>query len=164
MTSKDEVTPADLRALSAVTEKLHGQVTRVYDALRADPETKDTAYRLGETTSHLYLVAYELGETASDLARVRTARDPGLCGVPWGVCPEHGNTLASSGGESWCTVLGCKRRWSYDRSGTPCQEKTSHKVTDAKGDSFTCCAVHAANASERLDGCTVAPVEDAPAG
>jgi hypothetical protein len=34
-----------------------------------------------------------------------------------GVCPEHGNTLASTGQKAWCRETGCGRRWTCDRGG-----------------------------------------------
>lgn len=37
------------------------------------------------------------------------------CLIPWGVWPELGNTLTTTGGRTWCRAIGCGRRWNYDR-------------------------------------------------
>lgn len=48
------------------------------------------------------------------------------CIFSWGVCPEHGQSLASDGTRSWCTV--CRREWDYDRLETPCPEPATHRM------------------------------------
>jgi hypothetical protein len=42
----------------------------------------------------------ELRDSAANLDCIAAATAPGTCGVPWGVCPEHGNTLTTSGGRT----------------------------------------------------------------
>jgi hypothetical protein len=61
----------------------------------------------------------ELADTAYHLDRIAAATKPGACLVPWGVCPEHGNTLTSTGRKTWCRETGCGRTWTYDRGGLP---------------------------------------------
>jgi hypothetical protein len=39
------------------------------------------------------------------------AADTTRCAARWGVCPEHGNTLCSSGERTWCARPGCGRTW-----------------------------------------------------
>lgn len=97
------------------------------------------------------------------------AADPGLCGVPWGVCPDHGNTLRSSGGESWCKTPGCGRRWSYDRLGVPCTDPVAAIVTDAAGETRRWCLGHTRDAERALIGAAVQylhpdPGQGKPAG
>jgi hypothetical protein len=59
----------------------------------------------------------ELGDAADHLDRIAAAMKPGVCPVPWGVCPEHGNTLTSTARKTWCRAVGCGRTWAYDRGG-----------------------------------------------
>ncbi|MFJ8166525.1 hypothetical protein ACIRBY_37175 [Streptomyces sp. NPDC096136] len=82
-----------------------------------------------------------------------------LCGIPWGICPEHGPTLAASAGRSRCTFPGCGRRWPYDRLDAPCAELATRRITDRAGASITACAVHAAEAGQMIDGAAVEPLE-----
>lgn len=60
-----------------------------------------------------------------------------LCGVLWGICPDHGPTLTGSAGRSWCQFPECDRRWSYDRLNQPCAELATHRITDRVGGSIT---------------------------
>jgi hypothetical protein len=77
----------------------------------------------------------------------------GTCGVQWGVCPEHGQTLRASGGICWCTV--CGRTWAFDRLGEKCPEPASAVVRDLLGDEVAVCHGHALAARVRLVGCAV---------
>ncbi|MFH9426425.1 hypothetical protein [Streptomyces sp. NPDC017529] len=153
-----EPTPADLRALIADASALQERIRDVERRLRASEETRHTAFRLDDATGRLTGVSEALEKTAGELARVRAVRDGSVCAVPWGVCPEHGNTLASSGGRTRCTQLACGRTWNYDRLGVPCGEPLTHKVTDVEGKSFLACKAHAMDATERLIGGTVTPL------
>jgi hypothetical protein len=80
---------------------------------------------------------------------------PGACTIPWGVCPEHGNTLVGTGGKTWCRVIGCGRTWGYDRVGLPCIEAARWMVTDQHGDAIVMCDGHALDARKRLEGTRV---------
>lgn len=81
-----------------------------------------------------------------------------LCEVPWGICPDHGPTVTSSAGRSWCHFPGCNRRWAYDRLDQPCAELATHKIIDHEGGSITACAVHAAEATQQIDGAVIEPL------
>ncbi|MFJ9810705.1 hypothetical protein ACIRTB_21005 [Streptomyces sp. NPDC101158] len=148
-------TPAELRALAADVEGLEQRILDVRARLRANEETRDTAFRLDDAAENVRRGREALELTVGDLIRTRTARDPKLCGVPWGVCPEHGNTLRGSGGRTWCTDPACSRSWGYDKLGTACGEPVTHTVTDAAGASFLACRGHAMDAEKRLEGGTV---------
>lgn len=78
------------------------------------------------------------------------------CGADWGVCPDHGNTLASSGGTTRCKV--CGRTWSYDRVQRPCEEPAAFELRDADGGVGLLCAGHALDARDRVTGGTVTPL------
>lgn len=158
-----EITPAVLRELAGEAEALVARIRAAEERLRRDPEDSNRAgYRLPDAAGRLLDVASDLHETAGDVARARVARDPRLCGIPWGICPDHGNTLRGLGGRTWCTAPGCSRRWAYDRLGTPCQETITHTVTDTPGTELLACDGHAKDAAARLDGATVDPRKAAP--
>ncbi|MFL4496505.1 hypothetical protein ACJ6WD_35485 [Streptomyces sp. VTCC 41912] len=153
-----EPTPASIRALISEADVLQERIRAVERALRSTEETRHSGFRLDDAAGRLADVSRALEETASDLARVRAVRDGSVCAVPWGVCPDHGNTLRGTGGRTWCTDPGCARTWNYDRLGSPCGEPLTHEVTDATGESFRTCAGHAKDAAERLVGGTVTPL------
>lgn len=151
-----EPTPADLRALMGEVDQLRARVGAMADRMRQHPDTTGAAYHLADHSGWFRYVHDALHRAADDIARTRAARDPKLCGVPWGVCPDHGNTLTSSGGRTWCTTPLCGRTWGYDRVDTPCPEPITHTVTDAHGGSFLACPGHAIAAKKQLDGGSVA--------
>lgn len=155
-----EPTPADIRALIADASALQERIRGVEKRLRGSEETRHTVFRLDDAAGRITDVSQALEETAGELARVRAVRDGSVCAVPWGVCPEHGNTLSSSGGQTRCTQPYCGRVWNYDRLGVPCGEPLTHKVTDAAGGSFLACKAHAMDATERLIGSTVTPLDE----
>jgi hypothetical protein len=68
-------------------------------------------FRCNTAADHMRQAVAELLKTAVDLDRIKTAAAPGPCRVSWGVCPEHGNTLTSSAGKTWCRTAGCDRTW-----------------------------------------------------
>jgi hypothetical protein len=148
-------TPADLRELAGRADQLAADIGAVRDRMRAsgDDATARAAWPLDEIGADVAAAAAGLGEAADGLARVRVAADPAICGIPWGVCPEHGNTLASSGGQTCCRT--CQRRWSFNRQHGPCTEPISHRVVDAQGTESLMCQGHAQDASDTLVGSTV---------
>lgn len=156
--------PADLWALAARAEELAADLEAAHRGLRAagDEPTRRVGYRLDDGAGQLRQVAGEIQETAEDLARIRTrhgAMSRPVCGAEWGVCPEHGNTLSSSGGRSWCTAAGCGRSWDWDRGGLPCTEPAAFRVLDAGGREMLLCAGHAIAAREQVEGGRVEPIE-----
>jgi hypothetical protein len=80
---------------------------------------------------------------------------PGGSAVPWGVCPEHGNTLTSTSGKTSCRVVGCSRTWDYDRVGLPCIEPSRWTVTDQTGNASVTCDGHALDARKCLEGARI---------
>ena len=78
-----------------------------------------------------------------ELAGVSPQEDPGTatlptCEIEWGACPDHGKSLRSSGGETWCTVFRCGRRWNTDRLTCSCTETATHRATDETGTVLLC--------------------------
>ncbi|MGV9364984.1 hypothetical protein [Amycolatopsis sp. NPDC003731] len=156
-----EPLPAELRALAADAEALAARTAEVAARLRTAPDghLQRLARPIAKATHDLSDYTDEISRTAEDLARVRVARDPGLCDVPWGICPAHGVTLHSAGGRAWCTDPGCAAAWDYDRLHTPCAEPVAAVVTDQGGVTARLCAAHARDAGDRLAGCTVSRLD-----
>ncbi|MEV4162140.1 pentapeptide repeat-containing protein [Nonomuraea dietziae] len=94
---------------------------------------------------------------ASDLARL-AARPEGSCTMPWSVCPEHGNTLISTGGISRCRAPECGRTWGYGRDATPCAELATHRLVDVEGNQALVCDGHALAARSELTGARLEPL------
>ena len=149
-----EPTPAECREAAANAEALAETIDYIVDRLRAtNPDEAATgAYILANGAAQARQTAHDLHETANTLARARTARAPGVCGIPWGVCPDHGNTLTTSGGHTQCRSHRCGRTWTYDRLGARCTEPVTHEVTGPDGTTFRACVGHALDAEQRLTG------------
>src|SRR3954452_4403577 len=62
-----------------------------------DPARRRAGWRLDVAAGGLRSAAEELLDTADEVIRL-AVRTADACPVPWGVCPEHGATLSSSGG------------------------------------------------------------------
>ena len=86
------------------------------------------------------------------------AADASRCSAQWGACPEHGNTLASSGGRSWCCRPSCGRTWPGSRVSQHCDEPAAVLVADEPGAQLRLCAGHWADAQVHLVGATVVRV------
>lgn len=151
------VTPTELNDLGARARLLAADVDVLHARLRAasDEPTQRSGFRLLDAAGSARQVAAELEATATDLHRIvnRSA-----CPADWGVCPEHGRTLASDGGRSWCLRIGCGRRWPYDRAGLPCTEPPAFDVRDAEGGGGPMCAGHTIDARERIIGVVITPL------
>ncbi|MET8850745.1 hypothetical protein [Amycolatopsis sp. NPDC004625] len=156
-----EPLPAELRALAAEAEALATRTAEVATRLRAAPDgtLQRLARPIAKATHDLSDYTDEVVRTAEDLARVRVARDPSLCDVPWGVCPAHGVTLRASGDRAFCTAPGCVGEWDYDRLHTPCAEPATAVVTDEDGVTARMCGAHLRDVTERMAGCTVAGLD-----
>ena len=129
-------------------------IQRDIQAARDEP-VRRAGFRCDNAIGYMRQASAELQDTADQLERITAALKPGACPVPWGVCPEHGNTLTSSGGKTWCREIRCARRWDYDRVGLPCVEPARWKVTDRHGGSLVVCDGHALDASKHLEGAQV---------
>jgi hypothetical protein len=139
-----------IEALADEIDALHGDIR----AARDEP-VRRTGFRCDTALAWLRQASAELQETADQLDRVANAMKPGACAVPWGVCPEHGNSLTSAGRKAWCRVPECGRTWDYDRVGLPCIEPARWAVTDMNGARLVMCDGHALDASKRLEGARV---------
>ncbi|MFD4688832.1 hypothetical protein [Streptomyces sp. NPDC058463] len=150
-------TAAELHEVMRELHTVQGLVQDTYSRLWSAPETQDVAYQLEDAAGDIRRAWEALERISGSFVRVYVI--PGtesLCGVPWGVCPDHGNTLRVSGDRSWCTVAGCSRKWGHDKLGATCFEPVSHEVTGVSSKPFLACQAHAMDAEKRFQGSAVA--------
>lgn len=157
-----EPTPTDLRGLAAEVELLMEHAQALGARLRAsdDDAVRALGGAVGEDLEHLREYRAALEKATDRLVRLRSARDPKLCGMPRGVCPDHGATLRTRHGQSRCQIGTCGREWSYDRAGAPCTEPVCSIVVDITGAERPMCIGHVMDVSERVIGATVKPLPD----
>ncbi|GGT09045.1 hypothetical protein ACFFV7_38120 [Nonomuraea spiralis] len=145
------VTPAQLRDLARRAQDLAAEVRSVCDAEPAGSPEHDQLRAARHAADWLDRGGEDLQRAAGDLARLRALREQ-VCGMPWGVCPEHGNTLSHRANITECRV--CHRTWPQDRAGKPCQEMVRWKVTDQAGTVTRMCDGHVLGARAVLQGAT----------
>lgn len=152
------VTPAELGRLAGRAHDLAAQIRVLHNRLRAaaDQPTRRAASRLDTAAGVVDQAAGEIAATADDLARIAGR---GTCAAEWGLCPEHGNTLTSTGGRTWCRRAGCRRQWDYDRDRLPCDQPATYHVHDTTGRAIDLCAGHAADARHHLAGARLTPIQ-----
>ena len=128
--------------------------------IRQLPEPyRGRGWRLAEAGGSLRSAAEAIQATLADLELI-ASRPAVRCSADWGCCPQHGNTLASSGGESWCQLRRCGLRWPYDRLASPCDEPPAWRITDMTGAVSLMCAGHAMAAREQLEGARFEEIGD----
>jgi hypothetical protein len=157
MTAPDEgIRPAELFTLAARAMALAEDVRAAQDRLRAAPDepTRRVGFRIDDVVGYLRQCHDGLRATAEGLTRIGNR---GSCPADWGACPDHGATLRSSGGSSWCAVPGC-RTWDHDRLGLPCSETATHLVTGPEGSPGRMCRGHAHEAAT-VPGFHVEPLD-----
>jgi hypothetical protein len=150
---------AAVRALSLAVraEALSDEIDALRHDVRAarDEAVRRAGFRCDTAVGLMRQASAELQDTADHLDRIAAARKPGACAASWGICPEHGNTLTSTGRKTWCRVIGCGRTWHYDRIGLPCIEPARWTVTDKHRHASVMCDSHTLDARERLEGARV---------
>lgn len=142
------VTPAHLRVLASRAEALTAELRKLCDSAPHGSPEHDHLATARHAADWLARGAEELQRAAADLARLEAQP----CGLPWAVCPEHGNTLSSQAGVSTCRV--CRRSWTYDRPGQPCREPVTWKVIDRAGTETRMCDGHVLGARAAAQGAT----------
>lgn len=106
------------RELAAKAQALAaGIAARDQDIRTADEAVRRAGFRCCTAIGSVRQAARDLRGTAADLDRIATAAVPGTCCVPRGAHQEHGNTLISNGGRTWCRDAACRRKWNYGRGG-----------------------------------------------
>lgn len=143
-------TSAELRDLA---QAAHTLIERTKAAISVHP-----GLVLSGAIEYLGSFADAMTRVEDTLLRREAGQADDCCAMPWGVCPEHGNTLRSSGGECWCRHPDCDLRWTYDRADTACLETATDEITDPTGQSLRVCPQHAADALSRIDGATRRPL------
>jgi hypothetical protein len=147
------------RALSLAVRALAlaDEIDALHRDIRAacDEPVRRACFRCDTAVGSMRQASAELQETADHLDLIADAMKPGACPVPWGVCPEHGNTLTSTGRKTWCRAVGCSRTWGYDRVGLPYIEPAWWTVTDQHGNASAMCDGHALDARQRLEDARV---------
>lgn len=88
----------------------------------------------------------------------RLAADETRCSAHWGACPEHGNTLSSSGGRSRCRRAGCGRTWPGSPGHSALRRAGRGDRGDQAGGQLRLCAGHWIDARERRVGARVVQV------
>ncbi|MEU4704724.1 hypothetical protein [Nonomuraea dietziae] len=137
--------------LAEAIEALRRQLSRGEDTLRR------TGYRLDDAAGWIRQAAQDLQATASDMPRL-AALPTDACTVPWGVCPEHGNTLIASGDMTTCKSAGCRRAWGYNRDTALCAEPVTHRLIDAGEVETLVCDGHAVAARDQLVDARLEPL------
>ena len=143
------------RALSlAIRAKtLADEIDALHRDIRAacDEPVRWAGFRCDTASGWIRQVGAELHNTAGQLGRIAAAMRLRACTIPWAVCPEHGNTLTSNSGQTWCRVTGCGQRWDYDRAGLPCIAPARWTVTGKHGRACAMCDGHTLDARKRLE-------------
>ncbi|MEU7891822.1 hypothetical protein AB0B45_03030 [Nonomuraea sp. NPDC049152] len=147
-------TPEQVRELATRAEELAAAIDTLAGELSQTDPAGRAGFRLPDAAGLVRQAASELLDTAADLTRL--GRRPfTFCSMGGGVCPEHGDTLASIGSTTRCTVRGCARTWGYGHEKAPCAELATHRLIDASGVETLVCAGHAVDA--RNSGLRVEP-------
>ena len=146
--------------LASRADALAAEIAALHHNIRAAERepVRLAGFRCDVAASSVRQAAGELRDTAADLNRISATGAPGTCSTPWGVCPDHGNSLVSTAGRTWCRERGCRRRWDYDRVALPCAEPARWTITDQCGGTRVMCDGHAYDASRCIDGVHVAPL------
>jgi hypothetical protein len=153
--TEDSESSIGLEQLVGSAERLARGIREVRDALSGPVagQLNRIGVRLVEAADEVESVGGMLRRTVRDLERLATV-PPDACRAEWGVCPEHGSTLASAGGVTVCTSPGCTRQWDYDRLTDLCPEPVTHRITGATGTDAKVCHGHAIGA-RTVPGLTV---------
>ncbi|MFI6737087.1 hypothetical protein ACIBI9_29525 [Nonomuraea sp. NPDC050451] len=143
------ITPAQLRDLAGRADALEAEARALYAGLPADSPERAHLQAAHHAAEWLKRAGEDLLRAAGDLAQYRALAES-TCAFPWGVCPEHGNTLSAMANVSTCRV--CRRTWNYDRRGQKCGEPVTWKVTDRVGTESLMCDGHVLGARAAMQG------------
>jgi hypothetical protein len=128
------------RALSLAirAEALADEIDALHRDIRAarDEPVRRAGFRCDTASGWIRQAGTELHDTAGHFSRIAAAMKPGACAIPWGVCPEHGSTLTSTRGNTWCRVTGAARSGTTTApachaSGPPGGERPASTATPA---------------------------------
>src|SRR4051794_31811417 len=128
----DEIAVAAMR----LAEDLHAATQTMPESVELRRFRRD----LDQAANTFREIASKLEVTAGKLVRL-AANEGQVCGVGWGVCPEHGLTLMNLGETPTCHVLGCGRP--NEGELERCEHPVAYRVVDAAGPALLTCAGHA---------------------
>lgn len=161
----DRILTADkLRDLAAAAEGFASAVQSAHESLLTTSGSNGDrnpirahAFRLPDVAEQMRQAAEDLRATVNDSDRI-SAIPAEACRLPWGVCPEHGASLVSSGGRTQCRT--CRRSWNYDRLAMPCRETVRWLLADQSGTTRHVCDGHATAARRQLVGARLSLLSD----
>ena len=140
-------------AAMALSEGLHAATRGLPESVESRQFRRD----LDEAADTFRNVASELETTAGNLIRL-AASEGQVCGVTWGICPEHGLSLMSVGETVTCRVLGCYRE--NEDVVEQCAQPVAYRVVDAVGPALMTCSGHAIACRLHLDGAVITLASD----
>lgn len=154
-------TAADLDALAAQARRLAAEIENAQARLSESGSKGHVraGWRLNDAAGWVRHGADDVATTAAEVAFIESVRGRSHCGADWGCCPDHGATLRSSGGRTWCTAPRCELEWDWDRMGLPCDEQPAFRLMDAGGTLGLVCAGHAIAARQQIEGARLLPIE-----
>ncbi|WP_432937659.1 hypothetical protein ACQPXM_25550 [Kribbella sp. CA-253562] len=151
-------TPVRVDEIALAAKALSEDLLTATRGLPESVESRQLRRDLDAAVETFRAVASHLQSTAGSL--VRLAASEGLvCGVTWGVCPDHGLTLMNVDGEiASCHVLGCHQQ--QQAPAERCPQPVAYKVVDAAGPALFTCAGHAIACRLHLDGAVITLTTD----
>ncbi|WP_148256689.1 hypothetical protein [Kribbella flavida] len=150
-------TPVRVDEIALAAKALSEDLLAATQGLPESVASRQLRRDLDEAADTFRALASELQSTAGDLIRL-AASEGQVCGVTWGVCPDHGLTLVNVGEAASCHVLGCHQE--QVAPAEPCTQPVAYKVVDVAGPAMFACAGHAIACRLHLDGAVITLATD----
>lgn len=133
-------TPVRVDEIAVAAMTLAEDLQAATQSMPDSSELRRFRHELDQAATTFREMATKLEATAGKLVRL-AANEGQVCGVGWGVCPEHGLTLMNIGDTATCHVLGCGRQ--NEGEVERCEHPVAYKVVDAAGPALLTCSGHA---------------------
>ncbi|RZU10845.1 hypothetical protein EV645_6000 [Kribbella rubisoli] len=133
-------TPVRVDEIAVAAMTLAEDLQAATQSMPDSTELRRFRQELDQAATTFREMASKLEATAGKLVRL-AANEGQVCGVGWGVCPEHGLTLMNIGDTATCHVLGCGRQ--NEGEVERCEHPVAYKVVDAAGPALLTCSGHA---------------------
>jgi hypothetical protein len=133
-------TPVRVDEIAVAAMTLAEDLQAATQSMPDSTELRRFRQELDQAATTFRKMATKLEATAGKLVRL-AANEGQVCGVGWGVCPEHGLTLMNIGDTATCHVLGCGRQ--NEGEVERCEHPVAYKVVDAAGPALLTCSGHA---------------------
>jgi hypothetical protein len=150
-------TPVRVDEIAVAAMALSENLQAATRGMPETPQLRKFRQDLDQAASTFRTIAGELEATAGSLIRL-AANEGQICGVGWGVCPEHGLTLMNVGETVSCHVLGCHRE--NEGAVERCEHPVAYRVVDAAGPALLTCAGHAIACRLYLDDAVITLASD----